>query len=75
MTAIGIVRLTVSKLLNHVETRGTAVYDRYSYDPEKRRAPFAGRDALQNGSWMVHLRRRSLLSARQLGASRKPIPS
>ena len=38
MTAIGIPRLTVSKLLNHIETGVTAVYDRYSYDSEKRRA-------------------------------------
>ena len=47
MTAMGIVRLTVSKVLNHVETGVTAVYGRYSYDPEKRRALLAGRDALQ----------------------------
>jgi integrase len=38
MTALGIPRLTVSKILNHVETGVTAVYDRHSYDPEKRRA-------------------------------------
>jgi hypothetical protein len=28
----------VSKILNHVETGVTAVYDRHSYDPEKRAA-------------------------------------
>jgi integrase len=36
MTAIGIPRLVVSKLLNHVENSVTAIYDRYSYDKEKR---------------------------------------
>jgi integrase len=38
MTASGIQRLTVSKILNHVETGVTAVYDRHSYDKEKRQA-------------------------------------
>jgi integrase len=36
LTALGVPRLTVSKLLNHVETSITAVYDRHSYDAEKR---------------------------------------
>jgi integrase len=36
MTGIGIPRLVVSKLLNHVERGITAVYDRHSYDAEKR---------------------------------------
>ena len=31
-------RLVVSKILNHVETGVTAVYDRHSYDLEKRAA-------------------------------------
>lgn len=31
-------RLVVAKILNHVETGVTAVYDRHSYDPEKRAA-------------------------------------
>jgi len=35
MTALGISRLVVSKLLNHVENSVTAVYDRHSYDKEK----------------------------------------
>jgi integrase len=35
MTAGGISRLTVSKILNHVERGVTAVYDRHSYDAEK----------------------------------------
>jgi integrase len=38
MTSIGISRLVVSKILNHAEPGITAVYDRYSYDPEKRAA-------------------------------------
>jgi integrase len=38
MTSLGISRLTVGKLLNHVETGVTAVYDRHSYDSEKREA-------------------------------------
>lgn len=36
MTGMGIDRLVVSKILNHVETGITAVYDRHSYDKEKR---------------------------------------
>lgn len=36
MTGMGIPRLTVSKILNHIEPGVTAVYDRYSYDKEKR---------------------------------------
>ncbi|ODB94683.1 hypothetical protein A3197_18205 [Candidatus Thiodiazotropha endoloripes] len=38
MTSIGISRLVVSKILNHVESGITAVYDRHSYDAEKRNA-------------------------------------
>jgi hypothetical protein len=38
MTSMGIPRLTVSKLLNHVERGVTAIYDRYGYDREKREA-------------------------------------
>ena len=38
MTALGVTRLVVSKVLNHVETGVTAVYDRHSYDAEKRHA-------------------------------------
>lgn len=35
MAGGGISRLTISKVLNHVERSVTAVYDRHSYDPEK----------------------------------------
>lgn len=38
MTSTGTPRLVVSKVLNHVETGVTAVYDRHSYDAEKRKA-------------------------------------
>ena len=38
MTGIGIPRLVVSKILNHAEKEITAVYDRHSYDAEKRAA-------------------------------------
>jgi integrase len=38
LTALGVPRLTVSKLLNHAEAGVTAVYDRHSYDGEKRAA-------------------------------------
>jgi integrase len=38
MTSIGIQRLVVSKLLNHIERDVTRVYDRHSYDQEKRAA-------------------------------------
>jgi len=38
MTGMGYNRLVVSKLLNHAERGVTAVYDRYSYDSEKRQA-------------------------------------
>jgi hypothetical protein len=38
MVGGGVPRLVVSKNLNHVETGVTAVYDRHSYDPEKRAA-------------------------------------
>lgn len=38
MTGMRISRLVVSKILNHVESGVTAVYDRHSYDHEKREA-------------------------------------
>jgi integrase len=38
MTELGIDRLVVSKILNHVERHVTATYDRYSYFDQKRRA-------------------------------------
>lgn len=38
MVGAGVSRLVVSKILNHVESGVTAVYDRHSYDREKREA-------------------------------------
>ena len=38
MVGAGVPRLVVSKILNHVETGVTAVYDRHSYELEKRAA-------------------------------------
>jgi integrase len=38
MASGGVPRVTISKILNHVETSITAVYDRHSYDPEKKTA-------------------------------------
>jgi len=38
MASMGISRLVISKILNHVESGITAVYDRHSYDREKREA-------------------------------------
>jgi integrase len=53
MTGMGISRLVVGKILNHVEPGVTAVYDRHSYDREKREAleAWAGRlDEIVKGS-------------------------
>ena len=38
MASTGVSRLVISKLLNHVEGGVTAIYDRHSYDQEKRKA-------------------------------------
>ncbi|MBN2321273.1 MAG: hypothetical protein JXR49_19495 [Acidobacteria bacterium] len=38
MAGMGVPRLLVSKILNHVESGVTRVYDRYSYDREKQEA-------------------------------------
>lgn len=38
MTGAGVPRLTVQKILNHAEPGVTAVYDRHSYDVEKKQA-------------------------------------
>jgi hypothetical protein len=38
MTGLGVPRLVVSRILNHAERGVTAVYDRHSYDEEKRQA-------------------------------------
>jgi integrase len=38
MASMGVNRLVISKILNHVEQSITSIYDRYSYDKEKREA-------------------------------------
>ena len=38
MARLGVDRLVISKVLNHAEGGVTKVYDRYAYEPEKRRA-------------------------------------
>ena len=38
MASAGVPRLTISKILNHVERGVTKVYDRHGYDPEKKAA-------------------------------------
>lgn len=38
MASMGISRVTIGKILNHVEPGVTAVYDRHGYDQEKRKA-------------------------------------
>ncbi len=38
MTSIGIPRFIVGRILNHAEQGVTSIYDRHSYDSEKREA-------------------------------------
>jgi integrase len=38
MAGGGVPRFTIARVLNHVETSVTAIYDRHSYDPEKQAA-------------------------------------
>ncbi len=47
IASLGVPRLVVSKILNHVEAGVTKIYDRHSYDAEKK-------DALQK--WTDHLK-------------------
>ncbi len=47
MTSMGTSRLVVSKILNHVETGVTAIYDRYGYDAEKQKALVLWGDRLE----------------------------
>jgi integrase len=48
MTSEGVLRLVVSKILNHVEQGVTAIYDRHSYDGEKREALVKWADRLES---------------------------
>jgi hypothetical protein len=38
MASAGVSRDVIGKILNHAETGVTAVYDRHSYDPQKKEA-------------------------------------
>jgi integrase len=68
MTGMGIPRLTVAKLLNHVETGVTAIYDRYSYDAEKRRALVAWGNEIERISRQVQALSLPEQSASSLGS-------
>ena len=48
MASMGINRLVLSKVLNHVEQSVTSIYDRYSYDKEKQEALEVWGEFLQN---------------------------
>ena len=48
MASAGVSRLVISKVLNHVESGVTAIYDRHSYDQEKRKALNAWGRRLEN---------------------------
>lgn len=54
MASMGVSRLVISKILNHVETGVTAVYDRHSYDAEKRTALDAWSNRLQEITAAAH---------------------
>lgn len=64
MTALGIPRLIVSKVLNHVERGVTAIYDRHTYDAEKRHA-------LE--TWAAHLE--SILTGKPKAGNVVPLPT
>ncbi len=68
MTGMGISRLTVKKILNHAERDVTAVYDRHSYDPEKRTALEAWGRRLE----AIVGERRSKGQVVTMGARRRP---
>ncbi len=38
MASLGVARLVLGKILNHIDSSVTAVYDRHSYDMEKQAA-------------------------------------
>jgi hypothetical protein len=67
-SGIGIGRLVVSKILNHAEPGVTAVYDRHSYDAEKRSALAAWGARLEEivGSNVVKLPRRAYAATRKV---------
>jgi hypothetical protein len=48
---LGYPRLIVQKVLNHIDTSVTSVYDRYSYDKEKREALTKWAEMLLAATW------------------------
>jgi hypothetical protein len=48
MASMGISRLVIAKILNHVDSSITAVYDRHSYDLEKQNALYTWNQNLVN---------------------------
>jgi integrase len=63
MTSLGVARLVVGKILNHAEPGVTKVYDRHSYDAEKRQALNAWGERVMElmmagGSKVLHLLKR-----------------
>lgn len=54
VTSLGIPRLVVSKILNHVESSVTAVYDRHGYDDEKLNALESWAQKLREIIYGVH---------------------
>lgn len=51
LSVLGYPRLIVQKVLNHVDTSVTAVYDRYGYDTEKREALSRWTEMLLAATW------------------------
>jgi len=66
MTGMGISRLVVGKLLNHVEPGVTAIYDRHSYDREKQHAL---------DSWAIKLLQVVTVEVPKRTSSRPRVPS
>jgi hypothetical protein len=48
ISALGVSRMVVSKILNHIDRSITSVYDRHTYDPEKKEAMDIWGDHLKN---------------------------
>lgn len=53
LSVLGYPRLIVQKVLNHTDTSVTSVYDRYSYDKEKREALTKWTEMLIAATWPV----------------------
>ncbi|MGI4843004.1 MAG: tyrosine-type recombinase/integrase [Janthinobacterium lividum] len=51
LSVLGYTRLIVQKVLNHVDTSVTSVYDRYNYDSEKREALSRWAEMLMAATW------------------------